>query len=133
MTGVYRLLTVQQVVFFFDAMLPKGSESRYLEAESDTTSPAHARIFLTVSGKADEIAAIEKGEMSATDNVLKNAPHTIEMIAQTEWTHPYTREQAVYPTEWQRVRKFWSTVGRIDNAYGDRNLICSCPSVEEYK
>lgn len=71
-TGVYRLLTVQQVVFFFDAMLPKGSESRYLEAESDTTSPAHARIFLTVSGKADEIAAIEKAKKVSVTGFIVN-------------------------------------------------------------
>lgn len=80
----------------------------------------------------EEIAAIERGDMPQDDNPLKNAPHTMQIIGQNEWTHPYTREQAAWPMQWLRETKFWPTVGRIDHAYGDRNLICSCPPMESY-
>ncbi len=75
----------------------------------------------------EEIRAIEKGEIDAHDNPLKNAPHPADVLLATEWTHPYTREQAAYPLPWVRERKFWPSVGRIDNVWGDRNLICICP------
>ncbi len=71
--------------------------------------------------------------MDRENNALKNAPHTAQMLMKPEWNHPYSREEAVYPLEWLRGNKFWPSVGRVDNAYGDRNLICSCPSVEEYQ
>lgn len=80
-----------------------------------------------------EIEAIEWGEVDEQNNVLKNAPHTAESLLKTEWNHPYTREQAAYPAPWTREHKFWPVVGRIDNAFGDRNLICSCVSMEEFK
>ena len=79
-----------------------------------------------------EIAAIEEGRADPADNLLKNAPHTIEALLAAEWRHPYSREQAAFPVPWAREHKFWSSVGRIDNVYGDRNLICLCPPVEEY-
>ena len=78
-----------------------------------------------------EIAEIENGAADREDNLLRNAPHTVGMVASDEWSHPYTREQAAYPAAWLRQRKFWPPVGRVDNPYGDRNLVCSCPSVEE--
>jgi glycine dehydrogenase len=78
-----------------------------------------------------EIAAIESGAMSREDNPLRNAPHTIGMIATEAWAHPYTREQAVYPLPHLREHKFWSSVGRVDNPYGDRNLFCSCVPMGE--
>jgi glycine dehydrogenase len=81
----------------------------------------------------DEIRAIEDGKVSRDDNVLHNAPHTAEAIASSEWTHPYPREQAAFPASWTRQWKFWPPVGRINNAYGDRNLVCSCPPIDEYK
>ncbi len=74
-----------------------------------------------------EIQSILDGKADATDNVLKNAPHTASDIASSDWTHPYSREQAVFPLAFVRERKFWPPVGRIDNPYGDRNLFCSCP------
>jgi glycine dehydrogenase len=74
-----------------------------------------------------EIRAIEEGALPRDDNPLKHAPHTAEAIASSDWTHPYSREQAVFPTPWTRDRKFWPAVGRINNALGDRNLICTCP------
>ncbi len=80
----------------------------------------------------EEVAEIEAGKVDAQDNVLKNAPHTAESLIIGEWNHPYTREQAAYPAPWTREHKFWVAVGRIDAAFGDRNFICSCPSMEEY-
>ncbi len=80
-----------------------------------------------------EISAIETGKMDKENNALRNAPHTAQMMMKPEWNHPYSREEAVYPVEWLRGNKFWPAVGRVDNAYGDRNLVCSCPSIEEYK
>lgn len=81
----------------------------------------------------EEITAIENGKMDKENNALKNAPHTAQMLMKPEWNHPYSRENAVYPLEWLRTNKFWPSVGRVDNAYGDRNLICSCPPLEDYK
>ncbi len=79
-----------------------------------------------------EIAAIESGSMDKANNPLKNAPHTAAAIAAAEWNHPYTREQAVYPAPWLRTNKYWPPVARVDNAYGDRNLVCACPPIDSY-
>ena len=79
----------------------------------------------------EEIRAIESGLLDATDNPLKNAPHTAAAVCGDEWTHPYSREQAAFPLPWVRERKFWPAVARVDNAYGDRNLVCTCPPLEE--
>jgi len=79
-----------------------------------------------------EIAAIETGEVDAEDNVLKHAPHTHEMLIGDDWQRPYSREKAAYPSDWLRDYKFWPSVGRIDNAFGDRNLVCSCVGMEVY-
>jgi glycine dehydrogenase len=79
-----------------------------------------------------EIREIEEGKMSREDNPLKNAPHTAAAIASDDWHHPYSREKAAFPAPWTRNFKFWPAVGRIDNAYGDRNLVCACPPMSEY-
>jgi len=79
-----------------------------------------------------EIAEIEAGQMCKEDNVLKNAPHTIEEIAASEWHHPYSRQQAVYPVKNLKKDKFWPTTKRLNDTYGDRNLICSCPPIEDF-
>ncbi len=79
-----------------------------------------------------EIESIIEGKADPRENVLKNAPHTMNLICANEWSFPYSREKAAFPLPWNRESKFWPTVRRIDNAYGDRNLICSCPSVESY-
>ncbi|MEP0753042.1 aminomethyl-transferring glycine dehydrogenase [Trichocoleus sp. Lan] len=79
-----------------------------------------------------EIAEIESGKMDAQDNVLKNAPHTAEALMTSEWNHSYSREQAAYPAPWTREHKFWPTVGRIDNAFGDRNFVCACLPMDAY-
>ncbi len=79
-----------------------------------------------------EIEEIELGKIDPQNNVLKNAPHTAEALITTEWKHSYSREQAAYPAPWTREHKFWPTVGRIDNAFGDRNFVCSCLPMEAY-
>ena len=78
-----------------------------------------------------ELQAVADGRADAKDNVLKNAPHTAEDLA-GEWHHPYSREQAAYPVAGLRHRKFWPPVSRIDNPFGDRNLVCACPPIEAY-
>jgi glycine dehydrogenase len=79
----------------------------------------------------EEIRAVESGEIDPEDNPLKNAPHTVQDLA-GEWTSGYSREQAAYPVNGLRLDKFWSPVGRVDNVFGDRNLICSCPPPEAW-
>jgi glycine dehydrogenase len=78
-----------------------------------------------------EIEAIVNGTADGMDNPLKHSPHAAAAATASEWTHRYTREQAVYPLPWVKDRKFWPAVGRIDNPYGDRNLFCSCPPIEQ--
>jgi glycine dehydrogenase len=80
----------------------------------------------------EEIEAIVSGRADRKDNVLKNAPHTAGTVTASEWPHPYSREQAAFPLPFVRANKFWPSVGRIDNPYGDRNLFCSCPPVEAF-
>ncbi len=81
----------------------------------------------------EEIRRIETGVDDRQDNVLRNAPHTAAMAVADEWNHPYGRERAAYPAPWTRDHKFWPPVRRVDNAYGDRNLVCACPPMESYK
>ncbi len=80
-----------------------------------------------------EILDVESGKADKTDNVLKNAPHTAQEIGSDNWNHPYSREQAAYPAKWLKEHKFWPSVGRVDNAYGDRNLVCACPPIKDYE
>ncbi|WP_070412674.1 aminomethyl-transferring glycine dehydrogenase [Pseudomonas lundensis] len=101
---------------------PTESESKH---ELDRFCDAMIRI-------REEIRAVENGTLDKEDNPLKNAPHTAaEMVG--EWTHPYSREQAVYPVESLIEGKYWPPVGRVDNVFGDRNLVCACPSIESYQ
>ncbi|MBP6391839.1 MAG: aminomethyl-transferring glycine dehydrogenase [Flavobacteriales bacterium] len=90
------------------------------------------RFIEAMIGIRHEIAALENGKADKADNVLKNAPHTSEEVCANEWNHSYTREQAAFPATVNREWKYWPTVSRVDNAYGDRNLICVCPPIEEY-
>ncbi|MFI7630923.1 aminomethyl-transferring glycine dehydrogenase [Microbispora rosea] len=80
-----------------------------------------------------EIAKVASGEFDKTDNPLRNAPHTAECLTADEWAHPYSRAVAAYPVPGLRDDKYWSPVRRIDQAYGDRNLVCSCPPLEAYE
>jgi len=77
-----------------------------------------------------EMQQVELGLADPEDNALRNAPHTAAMVTADEWTHKYPRSQAAYPAPWTREHKFWPVVRRVDNAYGDRNLVCACPPTE---
>ncbi len=80
-----------------------------------------------------EIQEIQEGKADKIDNVLKNAPHTAEMVTADTWKHPYSREKAVFPLPYLKQNKFWPSVARINNTYGDRNLVCVCPPIEAYQ
>jgi len=79
-----------------------------------------------------EIFRVEKGELDRADNPLKNAPHTMDVVCADTWTHRYSREEAAFPAPWTKAHKFWPATARIDNAYGDRNLVCACPPLDSY-
>jgi len=81
----------------------------------------------------NEIIEIKDGKADAENNVLKNAPHTQEVVVSDSWNRPYAREKAAFPLAWIRENKFWPTVSRIDDGYGDRNLICTCAPIEDYR
>ena len=100
-------------------------------AESESRAELE-RFCDTLISIREEIAEIEAGIADQADNVLKNAPHTVEMVTQSEWWHPYSREKAAFPKPWIREAKFWPVVARINEVYGDRNLMCSCPPLDEY-
>ncbi len=99
------------------------------ESESKTEIDRFCSALISIR---EEIAEIENGDVSSDDNVLKNAPHTVETATQTEWNHAYSREKAVFPKTWVRQTKFWPPVARINEVHGDRNLVCSCPPLDEY-
>ena len=87
--------------------------------------------MLAIRKEIEEIAA---GDADKDNNVLHNAPHTLGVITKDDWDLPYSREKAAYPLPYLREGwKFWPTVGRVDNAFGDRNLICTCPPIEMYE
>ena len=97
------------------------------ESESLEELDRFCDALITIHG---ELLAIEKGELDPVDNPLKNAPHPASRVTASDWPHPYSREQAAYPAPWLLEHKFWPSVGRIDNVYGDRNLFCTCPPLE---
>ena len=80
----------------------------------------------------DEIQEVELGVADREMNVLKQAPHTSAMVVSGDWQMPYGREKAAFPLAWTRTHKFWPSVRRLNDAHGDRNLICSCPPIEAY-
>ena len=101
---------------------PTESESKYeLDRFCDVMISIHA-----------EMTAIENGSTDVRNNLLKNAPHTADMIASDNWNKPHTREQAAFPAKWLHEFKFWPHVGRVDNVFGDRNPVCSCVGMENY-
>jgi glycine dehydrogenase len=75
---------------------------------------------------------IDDAKIDEPNNALKNSPHTLEMLTRDDWSFPYSRERAAFPLSYIRENKFWPTVRRVDDAYGDRNLICTCTSIEEF-
>jgi glycine dehydrogenase len=99
------------------------------ESEAKTELDRFCDAMVSIHG---EIMAVANGEAHADDNVLKNAPHTADSVVADDWKHAYTREQAAYPLPYLRQHKFWPSVGRVDNVHGDRNLVCTCDSVEAY-
>ena len=80
-----------------------------------------------------EIQEIADGRADREDNVLHNAPHTAASVVSDSWNHKYGREKAAYPVKWVVENKFWPAVGRVDNGYGDRNLVCSCAPIDSYR
>jgi len=100
------------------------------ESESRDELDRFCEAMIAIRG---EIQAVIDGVFDAQDNPLKNAPHPAENLLSEKWDHPYTREQAAYPLDWVRSRKFWPPVSRIDNVFGDRNLVCTCEGMEAYR
>jgi glycine dehydrogenase len=99
------------------------------ESETKTELDRFCDALISIHG---EMSAVANGESDRADNPLKNAPHTAAAVCATEWPHPYSRERAAFPDKWTRASKFWPAVGRVDNVYGDRNLVCSCIGMEDY-
>jgi len=99
------------------------------ESESLQELDRFANALISIHGEITRI--IEKG--NKTDNLLKNAPHTYLRIVSEEWNHPYTRKEAALPDEFTERNKFWPSISRVDDAYGDRNLVCSCAPIDAYR
>ena len=90
------------------------------------------RFVETMIAIKEEVNDIIEGKADKTNNVLKNAPHTSKVLLADNWDKPYSRQQAAFPLKWVEDAKYWTTVGRVDDAYGDRNLVCSCNPIEDY-
>jgi glycine dehydrogenase len=99
------------------------------ESESKEELDRFCDALIAIRG---EIREVEHGEADREDNLLKNAPHCLQDLLSDEWKHPYSRERAAYPSAATREHKIWPPVSRIDDAWGDRNLVCTCPPIEEY-
>jgi len=99
------------------------------ESESKEELDRFCSAMISIKNEIDEIIA---GKSDKEDNVIKNAPHTAKSVITDDWKHSYSREKAVYPLKWVKDAKFWPSVARVDNAHGDRNLICACPPIESY-
>jgi glycine dehydrogenase len=99
------------------------------ESESKAELDRFIAALVAIRAEIDEVAA---GKLPKDDNPLKHAPHTLEVVLSDSWSRAYSRERAAFPLPWVRERKFWPSVGRVDNAFGDRNLVCACPPIEEY-
>jgi glycine dehydrogenase len=109
----------------YGTLMVEPTESESLQ-ELDRFVDALNQIFI-------ESREVESGEADREDNVLKNAPHTAFVIGADSWNHSYSRQKAAWPLEWLKNHKYWVPVGRVDNALGDRNLICTCGSPKEYE
>ncbi|MDO9011649.1 MAG: aminomethyl-transferring glycine dehydrogenase [Gallionella sp.] len=99
------------------------------ESESKAELDRFCDAMIAIRG---EIEAVLSGAADKKDNILKHAPHTAKSVVNSDWHRPYTREQAAFPLPWVRENKFWPAVARVDNVYGDKNLICACPPIESY-
>jgi glycine dehydrogenase len=99
------------------------------ESESKAELDRFCAAMIAIRGEIDDII---NGKADKKDNILKHAPHTAKMVASSNWSRPYSREQAAYPLPYLFENKFWPSVARVDNVYGDKNLICACPPLESY-
>jgi glycine dehydrogenase len=99
------------------------------ESESKAELDRFCEVLISIKQEIDEIAT---GAADKTDNVLKNAPHTASVVISDEWNHSYSRSKAAFPLPWVKDRKFWPSVGRVNNTHGDRNLVCTCLPTEAY-
>ena len=99
------------------------------ESESKAELDRFCSAMISIRGEIDEIIS---GKADKKDNVIKHAPHTAKAVVTSDWKHSYSREKAAFPLPWVRDNKFWPCVARVDNVYGDKNLVCSCPPVESY-
>jgi glycine dehydrogenase len=99
------------------------------ESESVQEIDRFVEAMIAIKNECEEI---KNGTADAEDNVLKMAPHTAEEVCGNEWNHKYDRMKAAYPLEWIKENKFWPACTRVDNGYGDRNLVCTCASIESY-
>ena len=97
-----------------------------------TESESKAELDRFIEAMVSIRKEIEEADLDDTNNVLKNAPHTLNMVTSDSWTFPYSREKAAYPLSHIAENKFWPTVRRVDEAFGDRNLICTCAPIEAY-
>jgi glycine dehydrogenase len=99
------------------------------ESESKAELDRFCAAMIAIRGEIDQIAA---GKADRKDNVIKRAPHTAKAVTASIWERGYPREQAVFPLPWLRDHKFWPSVARVDNVYGDKHLICACPPIASY-
>ncbi len=99
------------------------------ESESKAELDRFCQAMIAIRGEIDEIVA---GRADKKDNIIKRAPHTAKAVVSSDWNRPYSREQAAYPLPWVRDNKFWPSVAKIDNVYGDKHLVCACPPVDSY-
>jgi glycine dehydrogenase len=104
-----------------------------VEPTESETGAELERFIAAMIAIREEIRKVETGVWPADNNPLRHAPHTQADIIDAVWDRPYSREQAVFPLPWVRANKFWPTVNRIDEVYGDRHLQCTCPPMEEYR
>ena len=100
------------------------------ESESQGELDRFCDAMIAIRAEIDQVAS---GEFSLDDNPLVGAPHTAAVVSQDDWPRSYTRSQAAYPLDTLRANKYWPPVGRLDHVYGDRNLVCSCPSIADYE
>jgi glycine dehydrogenase len=99
------------------------------ESENKAELDRFCEAMITIRKEIQEIA---DGKFDKADNVIKNAPHTAKLVISDNWNKTYNREKAAYPLKWIKANKFWPSVARVDNAYGDRNLVCACLPIEAY-
>ena len=120
----------------FESVLTKGellqvAGTLMVEPTESESLPELDRFCDAMIGISEEIEQIKLGKIDPINNPLKQSPHTLKRVTSDDWDRPYSRKEAAYPLPDQEEYKFWPSVSRINNAYGDRNLICSCPSVQD--